>query len=573
LRFKALLLLLASVSLVSGCKACDDLKRKKTAGPVEQRITTSTISDPKTFNLIVAKETSSTALLGYTFEGLVTMNIDTTEVEPHLAESWEVSEDGKIWTFHLRKDVKWFDGKPLTADDVIFTFDAIHNENVITSSKDILNIDGQPIKPEKIDDFTISFTLPRPFVPFLRTMSTDIMPKHKLQGALEQNKFNEVWAINTPPAEIIGSGPFIFTEYVQAQYAKYKRNPHYWKKDESGVSYPYLAQQSILIVPDQNTIYLKYTAGETDIYYPQMDKLAGTEDYCKDNECELNDLGVNLGINFIGFNQNPRPFTTEDGVDPKFKWFTDIKFRRALAHAVDKQSIINTVFRGHARPAVSFISPAVKTFHNPNMEDYKFDLELAGRLLDEAGYRDRDGDGMREDAQGNVISFDLNTNGGNNDREKMCTIIKDDWEKLGLKVNYRPIDFNSLVSKIDSNFDWDVIMLAFTGGPEPHNGANIHRSSGTLHFWNPRQTEPATAWEAELDEIIEQGSREMDPEKRKAIYWRLQEIYHEQLPMIPLVRTNSHVSYRNKLDGYRPTLWGAHLDRVKIKTGAVQITQ
>ena len=142
----------------------------------------STTSDPKSFNDIIAKETSTTLVTGHIFEGLTTTNAFTTKVEPHLAKRWEVSEDGLTWTFYLREDVVWNDGQPFTADDVLFTFnDLVYNPDIPSSARDIFTVEGQIFKVEKINKYTVRFILPVKFAPFLRGMGQSILPKHKLK--------------------------------------------------------------------------------------------------------------------------------------------------------------------------------------------------------------------------------------------------------------------------------------------------------------------------------------------------------------------------------------------------------
>src|SRR5439155_1470822 len=172
---------------------------------------------------------------------------------------------------------------------------------------------------------------------------------------------------------------------------------------------------------------------------------------------------------------------------------TDPKFLQAIAHSVDAQSMIANTYFGHGERATSAISPENKVFYDPNLEPYAYDLEKARALLTEGGYVDRDGDGVREDRNGNALEFDLSTNAGNQVRERLCSILKEDWTKLGIRVNYRPLEFTTLVEKLSTNFDWDAMVMGFTGGVEPHNSSNLLTSSGNLHLWQPNQEHPATS--------------------------------------------------------------------------------
>jgi peptide/nickel transport system substrate-binding protein len=260
---------------------------------------------------------------------------------------------------------------------------------------------------------------------------------------------------------------------------------------------------------------------------------------------------------FFAFNRNPRHYLKNGVTDPKLKWFTDLNFMRALAHSIDKKSMIDLSYYGLAESAVAEISPANKIFHNPNLKDYEFDPRLAAELLEKAGYRLAKS-GQRVDAQGNRIEFNLTTTTGKPEREQLCAIFTQDLEDLGIKVNYRPLEFTTLVEKLDSTFSWDVVLMGFTGTIEPNNGSNVLRSSGNLHLWDPRQLKPATAWEAEIDRLLDQGTAEMDPSKRAKFYWRIQEILHEQLPLLETVRQIRYTAYKNSLENYEPTVWGTY---------------
>lgn len=524
--------------------------------PHAQRLITATISDPKTFNPILVVDSASGLAVGDLFDALVRLNPLTTEMEPSLAESWEYSADGAICTFHLRRNVRWHDGAPFTAADVKFTFDAIFDEHVPNSSKFTLLVDGQPIKVEVVDDYTVRFVAPRPFAPLINSVGQAILPKHLLGAALQNGTFGQQWGIDTPPDKLIGTGPYRMTRYVPAQFIEFQRNPDYWMKDDAGHPLPYLETQTVLIVPNQDTLYLKFLSGQTDTHAPRPEEVADLRGKSAQLKITVQEIGLETGSQFVSFNRNPRHYVVSGKQDPRLTWFTDAHFLKAMAHAIDKQAIIVNTLNGYGKPAVAEISPENKLYHNPNLTDYDYNLETARQLLAEAGYVLRDG--QLYDKDGNAIEFSLNTNAGNQLREKLCSILKEDWTKLGMRVNYRPLDFTTLVEKIDHTFDWDAILIGFTGTTEPNNGANLLRSSGNLHLWNPNQSEPATPWEADIDRLLEQGSREIDVHKRQQYYWRIQEILHEQLPMIETVRQTQFLAYKTFLENYRATVWGLY---------------
>ncbi len=557
----AVILLATVVAVAPGC-------RRSTTDRLRQgdRLVTAMISDPKTFNPILSVDGASSEALGDVFDGLLRMNPRTTLAEPMLASSWEHDDAGTTWTFHLRSDVTWHDGQPFTADDVAFTLQAIFDPKVPNSSKHVLTVGGAPIRPEVVDAHTIRLHLAEPFAPLLNSIGFGILPKHILGPALADGTFAQMWGIDTPPEKIVGTGPYRLVRYVPAQLVQLQRHPRYWMRDENGGELPRLAERTLLIVPDQNTMYLKFLDRQLHLYSPRPEEVDDIRGRTEELEATLTKIGLDTGMLFVSFNRNPAHYVKDGKSDPRLAWFTDPKFVQAIAHSADTKSMIQNTYFGYGQAATSSISPENKVFYNPNLTPYAYDLETARRLLDEGGYRDRDGDGVREDSEGHPLEFELSTNAGNQVRERLCSILKEDWTKIGIKVNYRPLDFATLVEKLSVNYDWDAMVMGFTGGVEPHNGANLLRSSGNLHLWHPNQAKPATPWEAEIDEELARGARELDGERRRAHYWRIQEILHRELPMIQLVRQERFVAAKSYLVDFNPTVWGLYQpERIAIR--------
>lgn len=513
------------------------------------------ISDPKTFNPLLVTDVGSGEAVAPIFDALVRRDPVTLEMAPMLATSWEHDESGTQWTFHLRNDVHWHDGTRFTARDVAFTFAAIFDERVPNSMKHVLLVDGQPPRVEVVDDVTVRFLLPRPFAPFLASLGFEILPSHILAPRLEDGTFTQAWGIDTPPAEIIGTGPYRLAQYVPAQFLRYEHNPNYWMKDDTGTAIPYLHGRTILIVQDQNASYLKFLAGQTHHHQPRPEEVAELETRADDRNIHVREMGIDSSSLFLTFNRNPRRFGDDTGTDPRLRWFTDPRFLRALAHAVDKESIVRNCFAGRGEPAVAAISPADTIFHHPGLQDYAYDLDTARETLRGAGF-DVNEAGELRDGDGNRVAFSLTTNAGNKVRERIASILKEDWGKLGIQVNYRPVEFTTLVEKLDQTFDWDIILIGFTSSPEPHLRANLLLSSGNLHLWNPAQRSPASPWEAEIDQRMEMATRTLDVTERVAHYRRIQEILHEQLPMIQMVHERRHVAFDRRLENYVRTVWG-----------------
>jgi peptide/nickel transport system substrate-binding protein len=553
----ALSAIAASLILLAACE------RSTTERPAPERPTKilahAIFSDPKTFNPVLITDDTSRRALAPVFEGLVRIDPQTTRPIPALAETWQAMDEGRVWVFELRQDVVWHDGHPFTSADVVFTFETIFDDAVPNSARYSLTVGGEPIRVETDGPHRVRFQMKEAFAPFLYAMDVWILPAHLLRASLDQGEFTRQWGIDTPPEDIIGTGPYRMTRYVPSQVMEFRRNENYWERTRGGDPLPFLSARATLIVPEQNTIALRFLAGQTHYYEPRPEEIPNLEDRADELGIHVREIGIDTGNQFVVFNRNPSHWNQrgkEGQPDPKLRWFSDRNFLRALAHAVDKPGMVNTVYYGFGSPSVANISPANHIFHNPGLEDYQYDLDLSRSILEASGYIDRDGDGIREDRAGNPIVFGLTTNAGNTLRERICSILLQDWQSLGLEIHYRPQTFQSLVERLNVTYDWDVVMIGFTGSLDPNNGANFLRSSGNLHVWNPVQKEPATPWEAEIDQLLDQGAAELDLEKRRRFYWQIQTILHRELPFIGLVRQRKAFAWSRNLENFHPLVWG-----------------
>ncbi len=510
--------------------------------------------DPKTLNPALAQETTSTAVIGDLFSGLTKLDLKTMEVKPDLAERWEVSEDGKVWTFHLRRDVRWSDGEKFTADDVVFTFNKIYyNDSIPSSTRDILTIRGKKIKVEKLDDYTVRFILPEPFAPFLSSLSVAILPKHKLERYVREGTFNTAWNVNTDPKEIVGTGPWVIKEYVKGQRVVYERNPYYYERDEEGNRLPYVERRIGVIVSDPDTALLKFSNGEVDYIGLRPQDIQHVAKMGR-KDVKVYDLGSTPSTTFLVFNQNP------NAKIPKYKlrWFRNRIFRIAISHAIDREGICYLVYNSLAKPLYTPITEANRPYYAEGYyPKYDYDLRKSRELLESIGFRDRDGDGILEDPEGHDLEFTLITNAGNKERETIGNIIKEDLKRIGIKVHFQPIDFNNLVSRLTAPpYEWEAVIIGLTGSLDPHFGRNVWHSSGTLHMWYPKQKKPSTDWEREVDELIDRGATELNPERRIQIYRRAFRIITEEQPMIFIATPKSLLAVYDKFGNIFPTVWG-----------------
>ncbi|MEW6102454.1 MAG: ABC transporter substrate-binding protein [bacterium] len=538
--------------------------------PLENTLYLSTTSDPKTFNLIISNETSSSGVLAFLFEGLTERDGITLEIKPSLAKSWKYSPDGKRWTFNLREDVKWFDGMPFTADDVVFTYNRlIYNKDIPTSAKDVFTIDGKKLIVKKLGTYTIEFTLPKPFAPLLHQLGFPILPKHILKRYVDSKTFTSAWGVNTKPREIIGTGPFMMKEYKPGERITYIRNPNYWKRDKDGNRFPYIERIVTFIVPDREAQLASFQAGEIDILSVMGKDFANLKEGEKSGNYTLYNCGPAFGTTFVAFNQSP--------IYQKKAWFSNHSFRRAIAHCIDKKTIINNCLSGLGFPQDSSMEEAAGFFYNPNVIKYAYNPRKARKILDEIGFIDRNKDGIREDRNGCPIKFILLTNAENTQGKDIGAIITKDLRDIGLGVTFAPIDFNKLVEMLTSSHNWDAVLIGFTGVIEPHSGKNVWESTGQLHLWNPEpQNEKdkeiwkinLSPWEKEIDKIFNKGCQELDNKKRKLLYDRWQYIVSENLPLLYTVNPASLYAVRNRLLNIHPTSYGGvlhNLPEVRIK--------
>lgn len=529
----------------------------------------SSASDPKSFNPMTSSESSTSEFTQHMFEGLIKVNGATLRPEPNLAESLEVSSDGLVWTAHMRPGLLWSDGTPISAYDVTFTFNDIILNNSINPCPVRGNfiMGGKKIEVKALDSSTVRFTLPYPYAPFAYSLMQEILPRHKYEKSVKKGSFTTELSIQTPPDQIVGSGPFLLESYISSQKVVLKRNPRYWKKDKEGNALPYLDRIIYKIVADQNAALLLFLQGKVEFLeargsdYPEVKKNEAAVDYT------VYRMGPNITSNFIFFNQN-------SGIDPKsnkpyldsvkYGWFTNKNFRKAVAHALDKENMIRIVMNGLGYPQWSPLTPSEGIFYNPDVPKYPYDLKKANELLKSEGFIDRDGDGVIEDKNGNKVEFSLLTNSENNVRSKIGEIIRKDLESIGIKVHFQLVEFNSLVQKIDNPpFEWDAILLGFNGVIDPHFEMNVWHSTGATHLWNPNQKKPATVWEARIDSLFDAGVRTLDEQQRRKIYAEWQNIAADELPFIYTVIPEVILCMSNKYENINPTLKGGMLHNVE----------
>jgi peptide/nickel transport system substrate-binding protein len=231
-----------------------------------------------------------------------------------------------------------------------------------------------------------------------------------------------------------------------------------------------------------------------------------------------------------------------------------VKFRQACSYTIDREAIIKSIFSGRAVPAYGFETPGNKKWFNPNVRQYPHDPAKALELLKEIGIEKRNGGDFLTDADGNKIEFVLNTNTGNNAREKMAVLIASDLQKLGMKIIFQPVEFNTLITKMNDTCDYDCILLGWAPSlADPADGMNILKSSGFSHEWFPREKTPSTEWEARIDYLMDAQMQTLDYAGRKKDYDEVQEILAGQQSMIFTVTPMYYAAIRSDIGNVRPS--------------------
>lgn len=529
------------------------------------RLVIATIGDPKTFNPITANESSSSDIIRFLFWGMMNFDWTTQQATPGLAAAWKVDPDNKTWTFTLRKNLFWSDGHPLTADDVVFTWkDVVYNTNIVNVTVDLFRIDGKDFEVTKVDDLTVRVVTPDIYAPFIEYFGgQSILPKHVLEKAVREKRFESAYGINTPPAELVCSGPFKLKQFKPGEFTLLERNPYFFTVDKKGQRLPYLDNVIYTVVPDLNAMSLRFLSKESDVQeIVRPDEYVRFKEAADRGQFKLYELGIGPEKAFLWFNLNPdkNPKTGKPYVDPKkLRWFANKKFRQAVSHAIDRASIIKSVYAGRAEVNFGIVSPANKKWHNPNTPKFEFNPDQARALLREIGIEDRNRDGVLEDADGNLLEFTMNTNTGNNVREKVAVLIQEDLKRLGIKLTFQPIEFNTLVDKIDVSFDYECILLGLAGGGmDPAASMNVLKSNGFTHFWHPKQKQPATPWEARIDALMNDELKTLDEAQRKKMFDEVQVIMGQELPFVYTVAPLNCAAIRSDIGNLRPTVLSAN---------------
>ena len=523
-------------------------------------------SEPRSFNPHAGRDFATDLVTQLLNAKLVRINRATQQLEPWLAEKFACSADGLTCTLNLRRGVRFSDGTPFTAADVVFSFQVAYDDKTGSWLGDAMLVGGKPLAVTAPDAYTIVITFPTAFGAGLRLLDAlPILPKHTLEGALKSGALRKAWGPTVAPGELVGLGAFVLQEYRAGERLVLARNPHYWRKDAAGTQLPYLDRLTIEITPNQNTELLRVQSGQADLTQSEIrpDDYALLKREAAAGKVRLVDAGLSFDADAFWFNLKAEA----KAKDPRRAWLQSVGFRKAVSLAVNRRAFADAVFLGAAEPIWGPVSPSNKTWYPPaasnTIDRHPYDLTRARAELTRLNLRDTNGDGMLEDGSGAAVRFALVTQSGNTALEKGAAFIRDELRKVGIAVDVAPLEVGALVGRMTKG-DYDALYFRFlTTDSDPAMNLDFWLSSGGAHVWNMEQPKASTRWEAQLDSLILRMAAERNLVLRQGLFYQAQKILSDNLPVIYFAVPRLYVATSTRVVGAvaapsrPPILWNA----------------
>ncbi|MCA1583221.1 MAG: ABC transporter substrate-binding protein, partial [Acidobacteria bacterium] len=485
------------------------------------------------------------------------INRASQEVEPWLAESWTTSDDGRIITLTLRDDVRWSDGAPFSAADVIFSFETVYNPKAKAIQATVLTVDGQRLAVSSADDRHVIVTFPSTFGPGIRLLDgLPILPKHKLEASVAAGTFPQAWSADTPPSELAALGPFMLSRYDAGERVVFDRNPQYWRRDDNGQPLPYLDRVILDIVPDQNAELVRLQSGQADMFQQSLraEDLAALRPLVADQRVELLELGVSTDPDAFFFNLRPQYWAN----DPRGSWLPRGEFRRAISHAVDREAFAETVFLAAAVPIHGPITPGNRRWFWPDLPRDEFSRPRALAALKSIGLENRDQDEWLEDTQGTEARFNVLTFRGNTVLERSAAVVRDELKQIGVAMDVVPLEAGALHERMIAG-KFEAIFFNFTSDLDPAMNQDFWLSSGSAHIWHMSQPVPATDWERQMDALIRQQAATVDEGERRRIFREVQRLFAQHLPVIYFAAPRLYMGVSGRTGNLSPAPTRPHL--------------
>lgn len=513
---KYLCILLTS-ALLFGCSGGNESSpaaRRDTGPAYGDIMVEGSIGDASNLIPLLASDSASHSISGMIFNGLVKYDRNI-QVTGDLAESWEISKNGLVITFHLRKNVRWHDGHPFTAEDVLYTYKVTVDPKTPTAySGDFMKVK----KAEVLDPYTFRVTYDKPFAPALMSWGAAVLPKHLLEGK----------DITKSPLarHPIGTGPYKFKEWVTGTKIVLVSNPDYFE------GRPFIDGYIMRVIPDTATMFLELRARGLDRMdlTPLQYKRQTESTFFKNNFNKYRYTA--FAYTYLGFNL-------------RSPLFQDKRVRQAFAHAINKDEIIQGVMLGLGQPATGPLKPGTWA-HNPNVRKYEYNPKKAAELLAEAGWKDTDGDGVL-DKDGVPFAFELLTNQGNEVRRKTSEIVQKRLADVGIQMKIRIVEWAAFIKEFITKKKFDATILGWTISMDPDQFDVWHSSK-----MGPDELNFISYKNPEVDDLLEKGRGTFNVEERKKAYFRIQEILAEDQPYVFLYVPDALPIFDRRIRGIDP---------------------
>jgi peptide/nickel transport system substrate-binding protein len=505
---------------------------------------------------------------------LIEFDHKTQRYVPGLAESLRRLDDGKTVELTLRDGIKFSDGHPITAEDVVFTLRAIYDERTASPVfRDAMMIGNRQIEaripegPAGQSGRLLQMVFPNVVaLPENYLSNLAVLPRHILEDDFNRGALREAYGLTADPSRVVTAGAFAAESATPGERITLKRNPHYWKKDEAGAPLPYLDRLVIEVMKDANNAFMRLQQGSLDIY----DRLRPPDFVDLRSQpgiTQVSDLGPGLQTDQLWFNLNGGELNGRPIVNPiKRAWFNDARFRQAVSSAIDRETIASITLRGLATPLAGFVSPGNRNWVAADLPRIAHDLEKSRSLLREAGFTTRGPQDRPElyDAKGNRVELTLIVPSTSQPLKDTAILIQGDMAQLGIRMQVSPIDAIDLDRRISKSYDYDACLLVSSvSEPDPSSYANYLSSKSPSCRWRQKKSEPANAWEAKIDELLAKQASETAQDSRRAAFNEIQRILAEQLPVIPVVARHIPVAANQRVGNYSPSpvlpysLWNA----------------
>ncbi|MBL8240319.1 MAG: hypothetical protein JNM66_23060 [Bryobacterales bacterium] len=476
-------------------------------------------SDPKTLEPLAVTDQNSDTVRFLTTARLVRRNRITQKLEAELAEKWEIRDKGLTLVFRLRPGLRYSDGTVADSQDVKTTIQRLLDPAKAYPMSEGLRAAG-----------ITSVETPGPLEVRIRT-------KEPIAGL--DSFFEEVPVLSSrsPLGDKAALGPFVLTEYKRGTSLRFQKNPNYFRKP-----LPRLDAVRIDIQANPELERARFERGE--LHFLSALDADGFAALQKTGQTQ--DAGPTLDSEILWFNQNPGAPIPEH----KKKWFTSREFRCALSAALHREDLVRVAYGGRAVPGVGPVAPSAKEWFAPKLRAQPYDAKQTQTLLTRAGFQLRNG--LLLDSSGNPVTFSLLTNSTSRVRQRMAAMIQQDLDKIGIKIQVVLLDMPSLLERMTRSSNYDAVLLGMVGiDLDPNDQMNIWMSTSSSHAWNPSQKQPATPWEAEIDQVLRAQFHATSPAKRRQFMQRFQEIVADQAPVLYLVHPNALAAVSRQLTGVK----------------------